>query len=167
MALSADLLAEFDHEMANLHRALERAPDERWDWRPHPKSRTLGELAAHLAGLPGWIPGMLAADAYDLADDGKGATKAIPLTRDAVLAAFDANRAAARAAMGARDDVALHAPWALKRDGVILRTMPKSAALRAFVLDHVIHHRGQLTVYLRLLDVPVPALYGSSADERM
>ena len=167
MALSADLLAEFDHEMANLRRVLERAPDERWDWRPHPKSRTLGELAAHVAGLAGWIPGMLEADAYDLADDGKGATKAIPVTRDAALAAFDANRAAARAAMVARDDAALHAPWALKRDGAILRTMPKSVALRAFVLDHAIHHRGQLTVYLRLLDVPVPALYGSSADERM
>ena len=166
MPLATDLLAEFDHEMANLRRALERIPDERWDWRPHEKSMTLGALAVHLARIPGWVGGMLEADSYDMANDGRGATGA-PATRDEMLALFDANRARARAAIAARDDDALHAPWALKRDGAILRTMPKSAALRGFLLDHAIHHRGQLTVYLRLLDVPVPAFYGSSADERM
>jgi uncharacterized damage-inducible protein DinB len=166
MTVAADLLPLFDHEMSGVRRVLERVPAERFDWRPHPKSFTVGELAIHLARIPGWVGGMLEQDHYDLAENAartKAAT--LPASTNEMLALFDANRAAARASIEARTDAELAQPWELRRAGAVLRTMPRAALLRAFLLDHVIHHRGQMTVYLRLLDVPVPGLYGPSADE--
>ncbi len=162
MALADALLPELDHEMSLTRRTLERVPPERLDWRPHPKSRSVGELAHHLARIPGWVGAMLDEDAYDLAHRKEDA--ASPSLAE-TLALFDANVARARAAIAARNDDELSGAWRLERAGQVVRTMTRARVLRAFLLDHVIHHRGQLTVYLRLLDVPVPGLYGTSADE--
>lgn len=162
MALVDALLPEFDRETAGTRTVLERVPDDRLEWHPHPKSYSLGQLATHIANLPTWMTTTLTSAELDLT--GTGTIAALPSRRDAV-AAFDANTAAARAALAGRTDPELLATWSLKRDGRTLFTMPKTAVLRFFVLNHLIHHRAQLGVYLRLLDVPLPALYGPSADE--
>lgn len=165
MPLADAFLPEFDHEMDLLRRALERLPGDRFAWRPHPRSRSLGELADHLARIPGWTGSMLDQDSYDLAAPKAGPAPEVPATPAGMLALFDANRQLARGAIAARSDDELNRPWRLERDGRVLQTMPKFRALRRYLLDHVIHHRGQLSVYLRLLDAPVPGLYGPSADE--
>jgi uncharacterized damage-inducible protein DinB len=167
MAIAETLLPDYDHEMDLLARALERVPADRLSFRPHPKSRSLGELAHHLARIPGWVGTMLEKESYDLLqrkDDAAAAASATPPLEE-TLALFEANRARAREAIAARSDAELLGPWRLERGGAVVRTMTRARVLRAFLLDHVIHHRGQLSVYLRLLDVPVPGLYGPSADE--
>jgi uncharacterized damage-inducible protein DinB len=171
MAQAAErILAEFDVEMDRLRATLERIPAGRLDWRPHPRARSLGALALHLATIPAWVGSMLEADAYDLAlaapsKSEEGDSERDPAWKDAILALFEANLARARAAIAGRSDDELAAPWRLERSGTVRRTLPRSDVLRVFLLDHLIHHRGQLVVYLRMLDVPVPALYGDSADE--
>ncbi len=164
MPLADAFLPEFDHEMDLLRRTLERVPEEHLSWRPHPRSRSLGELADHLARIPGWTESMLAKDFHDLAAP-QAPPPEVPATRRAILERFDANRRQARAAIAARSDDDLGRPWRLERAGRVLRSMPTVGALRGYLLDHVIHHRAQLGIYLRLLDVAVPALYGPSADE--
>ena len=161
---AAELLSALDDEMARTRLVLERLPAERLDWRPHPRSRTAGALALHLASIPGWAGTLLEEDGYDLAGDPASGAEAAA-TREEVLARFDANVARARTAIATCPEERLLEPWALRRDGQVRRAMTRSAALRVYLLDHVIHHRAQLGVYLRLLDVPLPALYGSSADE--
>jgi uncharacterized damage-inducible protein DinB len=160
----AELLAALDEEVARTRPLLERVPAARLDWRPHPRSRTAGELALHLARIPGWTATLLARDGYDLAGDDAppGDDRA---SREEILALFEANAARARAALAACPGARLGEPWELRRDGQVRRAMTRGTALRVFLLDHLVHHRAQLGVYLRLLDVPVPALYGSSADE--
>ncbi|MEO6463882.1 MAG: DinB family protein [Candidatus Eisenbacteria bacterium] len=165
MPLADAFLPEFDHEMDLLRRTLERVPEERFAWRPHPRARSLGELADHLARIPGWAGSMLENDSYDLAARKAGSVPEVSATTATMLAFFAANRRHARAAIAARSDDDLNRPWRLERDGQILETMPTVRALRVYLLDHVIHHRGQLAVYLRLLDIAVPGLYGPSADE--
>jgi uncharacterized damage-inducible protein DinB len=156
------LLAEYDHEMAITRRLLERLPDDRLAWKPHDKSLSLGGLATHLANLPTWAAAIMDAPSFDLGT--------APPSREAlsscsaVLAAFDASGAKARASLDATD-AAYGVMWTLARDGREIFSMPRINALRSFVLSHVIHHRGQLSVYLRLNNVPVPAIYGPSADE--
>ena len=162
MGMIDALLPEFDREMSTTRKVLERVPDERLGWKPHVKSFSLGELASHVAGLPTWAAETLNKSEIDI-----GTARppvALPSTGD-VLTAFDANIAAARAALVDKSDAELMAAWALKRNGTTLFSMPKAVVLRSFVLSHLIHHRGQLSVYLRLLDVPVPSIYGPSADE--
>ena len=165
MTLADAFLTDFDHEMDLLRRTLERVPAEHLAWRPHPRSRSLGELADHLARTPGWTASILARDVYDLAARKARPAPALPATREALLDLFDAHRRDARALIASRSDEDLARPWRLERAGRVVRTMPTWRALRWSLLDHVIHHRGQLSVYLRLLEVPVPALYGPSADE--
>ena len=168
MTMAETLLPDFDHEMSLLARTLERVPGDRLDFRPHPKSRSLGELAHHLARIPGWVGTMLEKESYDLLhrkDDAAAAASATPPPLEEILALFETNRVRAREAIAARSDRELLGPWRLERGGTVLRTMTRARVLRTFLLDHVIHHRGQLSVYLRLLDVPVPGLYGPSADE--
>lgn len=166
MTLSATLLAEFDPEMANLRRTLERVPDDKLAWKPHAKSMHLGGLATHLANMLTWVQHTIDASELDLAPPGAPPWKAPELhSRAAVLAAFDANLAQARKALAGASDAHLAGPWTLLAGGKRLFTLPRAACLRSFTMNHMIHHRGQLTVYLRLLDVPVPALYGPSADE--
>jgi len=166
MPLNQALLAEFDHEMANTRKSLERVPEDKFDWAPHPKSMKMGRLAQHLAEMPGWIVETLHRDALDIAPDGQFAAPAPVSNRAELLALFDKNVAAARKALvGASDDAHLMKPWALLATGKTLFSMPRTAVLRSFVMNHGIHHRAQLGVYLRLNNVPVPALYGPSADE--
>jgi uncharacterized damage-inducible protein DinB len=163
MPLVDALLPEFDHEMTTTRKALERVPEDKFDWKPHAKSFSLGALATHLANLPTWGTETLTKSEIDLPAVQLPAS-ALPSKTD-LLAAFDRNAAAARAAMAGKTDAELLAIWSLKRGGKTLFSMPKTAVLRSFVLSHIIHHRAQLGVYLRLLDVPVPATYGPTADE--
>lgn len=160
------LLPEFDREMAVTRRLLERVPDGQFAWQPHPKSMTLGRLAEHLAELPHWAGVTVTEDGIDMGT-GRPAGYQPPATREAVLAMFDANVTQARAALVGRADAELMAPWTLSHGGRTVFTMPKVAVLRSFVFNHLIHHRGQLSVYLRMHDVPLPSMYGPSADEAL
>lgn len=166
MAIAESLLPEFDQEMANTRKTLERVPDEKSDFKPHAKSGSMGWLAAHLANLPLWAAVTLQQDSLDLEPPG-GQTFQLPSpkTREEVLEVFDKHVAQARQGIASASDAQMMKPWSLLKGGQKLMTMPKIAVLRGFVLNHIIHHRGQLTVYLRLNDLPVPALYGPSADE--
>jgi len=166
MSIGESLLPEFDQEMASTRRVLERVPAERFAWRPHPKSWTMGGLATHVATLPNWATFTMSGDSLDLAPGGKP----IPRAEEAksaseLVARFDAHAAAARAAIAGAPDAAFAQPWTLLMNGQTIFTMPRGAVLRATVLSHIIHHRAQLGVCLRLCDVPVPAIYGPSADE--
>ena len=163
MPLVDALLPEFDHEMTTTRKVLERVPAERFEWKPHPKSYSLGALATHLANLPTWGTETITKSEIDLPAVQQPGTS-LPSTME-VLAAFDMNVAAMRAALTGKSDAEMLALWSLKRAGKTLFTMPKAAVLRSFVFNHLIHHRAQLGVYLRLLDVPVPAVYGPTADE--
>ena len=162
MPLVDTLLPEFDHEMTMTRKVLERVPDDKRDWKPHPKSFALGALATHVANLPTWGSETLNKSEVDVG--GMAPLTAFPSTSE-TLAAFDRNVAATRAALTGKTDAELAGMWSLRRNGKAIFSMPKAAVLRSFVLSHLIHHRAQLTVYLRLLDVPVPAIYGPSADE--
>lgn len=166
MSLSASLLPEFDQETANLRKTLERVPEARLSFRPHAKSMTLGGLATHLANTLSWGERLILHDEFDLAPPGEVAPRMQELRSAAeILATFAANRAAARKAIEGASDAVFAQPWSLLAGGKKIFTLPRSACVRSFVFNHMIHHRGQLTVYLRLLDVPLPALYGPSADE--
>lgn len=166
MRMSAALLPEFDHECANTRKTLERIPEHKPGWRPHAKSWTLIELATHLANLPVWTGHTLNADTLDLAPLAGAPPRVTQAqSQEEVLARFDKNVADARATIAATEGAVYFQPWSLLMGGKVVFTMPRIAVLRSFVLNHSIHHRGQLTVYLRLNDVPVPGLYGPSADE--
>ncbi len=159
------LLPEYDHEMATTRRLLERVPEQYFGWRPHDRSRTLGELTAHLANLPSWASTILKAEFFDLADLGEDGLGQPQASRHALVKAFDERVAAAREQIAVAGDPELHARWTLQRGGEEVFSLPRIAALRSFVMNHSIHHRGQLSVYLRLQDVPLPAMYGATADE--
>ena len=162
MSLKDGLLAEFDHEIGTTRRLLERLPDDRLSWKPHPKSMSLGGLATHLSNLPNWGAIILNDAGFDLAAAPPHLEE--KTARADILASFDAAAAQARTSIG-KTDAELAAPWSLKRGGQQIFTMPRATAFRTFVLYHLVHHRGQLSVYLRLNDVPVPAMYGPTADE--
>lgn len=164
MSIARTLLPEFDNEMRNTRRALERIRPESLDFRPHEKSWTLGELATHIARLPTWTVSTLETDEFEMAGTERG--KAIEST-DGIVAELDRNVAEARRALEAASDDQFMSPWTLKNDGQVLFSMPKAAVVRSFVFNHIIHHRGQLTVYLRLAGLKVPGMYGPSADETM
>jgi uncharacterized damage-inducible protein DinB len=165
-ALRDALVAEFDQELAGTRRMLERLPDGAFGWQPHPKSMTLGALATHLTEIPRWGLAILDRDAYDFVVDHRGQAAPAP-TVAAVLVAFDAHTGAVRQSLVAKSDAELLAPWVLTRGGQVLMTFPRFAALRRLVINHMVHHRGQLSVYLRLQGVPLPPLYGPTADEGM
>jgi uncharacterized damage-inducible protein DinB len=162
MAIKDGMLSEYDHEMGTTRRLLERLPDDRLTWKPHEKSMSLGVLATHLSHIPEWAGTIMNESSYDLAG---GRPSVEPKSSRAdILAHFDQTTREARAAMDKLDGC-WTAMWTLKREGHEIFTLPRIAAFRSFVLSHLIHHRGQLSVYLRLNDVPVPAIYGPSADE--
>jgi uncharacterized damage-inducible protein DinB len=162
MPLIDALLPEFDHEMTTTRKLLERVPDDRRDWKPHVRSFSLGQLAQHVATIPSWGLVTLTQSEFDVGD---GAPPEALRARSELLDAFDKHVADTRAALAGKTDAELMAPWSLKRNGQVIFSMPKAAVWRSFVLNHLVHHRGQLSVYLRLLDVPVPPIYGPSADE--
>jgi len=166
MSISASLLPEFDQEMANTRKALERVPDDKLGWKPHEKSMSMGGLATHLANLPIWTVFTINQGSLDLEPPGGGSFRVEEKrSRREILEDFDKNVTAARDAVAGASDEELLKPWSLLKGGVTLMTLPKIVVLRSFVMNHVIHHRGQFTVYLRLNDVPVPSIYGPSADE--
>jgi uncharacterized damage-inducible protein DinB len=167
MAIKDSILPEFDMEMDNTRRTLDRVPDDKFSWKPHEKSGTLAWMATHIASIPEWAKMTMEQDSVDIAPPG-GAdyVPPKPMNRKEVLELFDKNRAAARAVLAAADDAAYAKPWALLMNQKELFREPRASVLRRMVFNHMIHHRGQLTVYLRLLGVPVPALYGPSADEQ-
>lgn len=166
MALSAALLPEFDQEMASTRNTLERVPDNKFSWKPHEKSSGMGALAGHLANIAGWLSFTFKEDSLDLAPGGKQMEPPpVPKNSKELLAEFDKNVKEGRAALAAASDAELMKPWSLLNNGKTLMTLPKVAVVRGFVMNHMIHHRAQLGVYLRLNNVPVPAIYGPSADE--
>jgi len=166
--ISEALLPEFDHEMANTRKTLERCPAEKFAFQPHAKSFTMGSLATHIANMAGWATDALDKESFDVAPVGAPPYKDEPAkTTQELLERFDKGVAQARAALAESSDEHLLKPWSLLAGGQNIFTMPRVAVLRSMILSHIIHHRGQLTVYLRLHDIPVPALYGPSADESM
>src|SRR6185295_12952481 len=166
MGISESLLPEFDNEMANTRKTLERVPLEKSDWKPHEKSMAMGGLATHLGNIPTWAVFTLDQDSLDLAPEGKPLPPAeLAKSNEELLATFDSNVAKARAAIAGASDAEFFKPWSLLNNGNTILTMPKVAVLRSFVMNHLIHHRAQLGVYLRLNDIPVPSIYGPSADE--
>ena len=166
MAITEALLPEFDHEMATTRTLLEIVPEQHSDWLPHPKSYTLGRLAGHIANLPGWLQVTMEATELDLAD---AATWTPPpySTTHANVAYFDSMVNKSRDALSKATDADFMVGWTLKTGGVTHFTLPRIAVVRSFVLNHIIHHRGQLSVYLRLRDVPLPQIYGPTADTPM
>jgi len=168
MAIKDSLLPEFDQEMAATRRTLERVPDGKNDWQPHPKSMSLGRLATHLPEIVGWVVNSLTRTELDLAPaPGQVWTAQMLGSRAELVAYFDKNRADARAAIEQSSDAGFMVPWSLKKGSQVLMTMPRIAVYRSFCMNHLIHHRAQLGVYLRLLDVPLPSSYGPTADEKM
>jgi len=166
MRISETLLPEFDLEMANTRKTLARVPDDKLDWKPHEKSTTMRGLATHLSNLVGWTVYTIDRDSLDIAPVGEGPFRVPPVnSTEEALAVFDKNVAAAREALAGASDEHLLKPWSLLMGGKTIFTMPRIATLRGMVMNHTIHHRAQLGVYLRLNDVPVPSIYGPSADE--
>lgn len=157
--------SDIAHELASTRRILARVPDGRFDWAPHKKSMTLGRLATHLAELPRFAVVFFEGDEMDLATSGWTA-RTLSTTAD-ILALFDENAAAMQAAVAAADGAALGRTWTLRNGDHVILSQQKGALIRTMGISHIVHHRGQLSVYLRLLDVPVPGLYGPSADEAM
>lgn len=160
MSIGQSMLPEFDQEMTTTRRLLERVPAGKGEWKPHPKSFALGHLAQLVSRMPGWLPNMLKHDALDL-------SAAPPYSQEStktLLDEFDHLVADARATLGSVSDAELGKPWSLKHGDRVLFTAPKGAVVRQ-TINHLVHHRGQLSVYLRLLDVPLPSIYGPTADE--
>jgi len=166
MNLNQSLLPELDQEVAGTRKILERVPEDKLTWKPHPKSFTLGALATHVAMIPGWGTFTLEGDSFDLAAPGATMPPPPAGSRKELLEIFDRNLGAFRAALAAAQDAQLLAPWTLRSGEHIMFTMPRLAVLRTMIMNHMIHHRAQLGVYLRLNNVPLPGLYGPSADEQ-
>ncbi len=159
----AMLIPEFDEEMANTRKVLERVPDDRLDFKPHEKSWPVLTLAGHVANLPGWTPVTLTATELDLDQPWK---QKDPTNRAELLAVFDKHVAEGRAVLEKTSADDMQMDWTLKSGDEVWFTLPRAAVYRSFVMSHLIHHRAQLTIYLRLLDVPVPGMYGPSADDK-
>jgi uncharacterized damage-inducible protein DinB len=161
MSISESLLPEFDYEMAATRRVLERVPSDKADWKPHPKSFSMAHLAQLLAGMPGWMANAVKETSLDLtAFPGYSNQKT-----ESLLATFDKNVKEARAGIAAARDADYSLTWSLKRGSMVLMSMTRIAMIRQ-TISHLSHHRGQMTVYLRLNDIPVPSIYGPTADER-
>lgn len=166
MPIADSLTPEFDQEIATTRRVLERVPEERFAWKPHEKSWSLGELATHVAMLPSWVEATFTTDELDIAPPGASPSRAsVPASTAEILELFDGNAATARRTMQDTSDAEFAKSWTLKAGGNTVFILPKAAVYRSTVMNHMIHHRGQLTVYLRLCDVPVPGTYGPTADE--
>lgn len=165
MAFKDGILPEFDHEMGTTRRVLERVPEADFSWKPHEKSFSLGQLATHIANIPHWVEIAMDESEFDVASVGEDARPKVPATRAELVARFDENVKKARAKIEQQPDPAFFARWTLKSSGQEVFTLPKAAVLRSFVMNHLIHHRGQLSVYLRLRNVPLPSIYGPTADE--
>jgi len=166
MPIGKNLLPEFDHEMATTRKVLERVPDDKLAWKPHEKSMSLGRLALHLAEIPHWAAEVLKSAEFDIMPPGAPPYQPKEArSRQEILAEFDKNAAEARAAIAGASDAEFAGNWSLLAGGRNIFTQPRAGVVRGMVMSHLIHHRGQLTVYYRLNGVPVPSIYGPSADE--
>jgi uncharacterized damage-inducible protein DinB len=162
MSTIGPLLMELEQESAVTRALLERLPEDKLGWKPHQKSMSLGQLAMHLAGIPGDIAKVVGLDSFDVSGI---AVPQQPGSCAEILAAFENSQAEALETLGEFDDAFLAKMWAAKKGGRTVSALPRSAVIRYILLNHLVHHRGQLSVYLRLLDVPLPSIYGPSADE--
>jgi uncharacterized damage-inducible protein DinB len=164
-SIAENLLPEFDHETATTRLLLERVPVSRTDWKPHDKSMSLGQLAMHIATIPQWTPVTLKETEFDIdAQGGRSSSTPAFESLEHMLKMYDAAVAEARGLLAATTDGELMAPWALKRAGHTIFSMPRAGVFRTFIMNHAVHHRGQLTVYLRQCDIPLPNIYGPTAD---
>ena len=161
MPIVDGLLMELDQEAKTTQRVLERVPEDKLTWKPHPKSYSLGQLALHIAASQGNLAGAAAQDSFEL----PSMQQSQPKSRKEILDAFAQSQAKAQSTLKTMDDARLMSNWTMTRSGATMMTMPRVAFIRAIMMNHLYHHRGQLSVYLRLLDVPVPSIYGPSADE--
>jgi uncharacterized damage-inducible protein DinB len=162
------VLPEFDREMANTRQLLQVIPGSDASWRPHPKSSTLGELATHIATIPLWAKFVAQQSELDLGSPANASIARVPFTTTPeLLERFDGNVRDARAALAGLPEGAMGETWSLRNRDITVFAIPRGAALRSFIMSHLIHHRGQLSVYLRLRDVPLPSLYGPTADTRL
>jgi len=155
------ILMELEQEAIATRRLLERVPDDKLSWKPHPKSMSLGQLALHIAGVPATISGMAQQDTFAIV----GFSQSEPASRKELLATFEESLRTAKERIGGMGDDRVTETWRATRNGKELMAMPRIAVLRAILLNHWYHHRGQLTVYLRMLEVPLPSVYGPTADE--
>jgi uncharacterized damage-inducible protein DinB len=166
MAIRDSILPEFDYEMATTRKVLERVPEGNPDWKPHQKSMTISRLAGHVAELAGWAKTCIVQDSLDFRPVGGPVFQpTVMASRKQLLEVFDKNVAESRAAIAGASDEEFMKTWTLLSAGKQVLAMPKIAVLRSFAMNHTIHHRGQLTVYLRMNNVPVPSIYGPSGDE--
>ena len=161
MRLIDPILAELEQEAQTTRRVLDRVPEDRLTWKPHPKSWSLGQLALHLATTQGAVASLALQDRFEAPVFDQPEAK----SRAEILEAFAQSQAAAKQALNTIDDARATATWTLTRGGKVLMTVPRIGMIRSILMNHAYHHRGQLSVYLRLLNVPVPSIYGPSADE--
>ena len=167
MAIRDALLPEFDQEMAATRKTLERVPEAKFSWKPHPKSGSMVWLANHVATIPEWGMITLKQTSFDMSPDGKPyVPPPLPKSSKELLDAFDKHTKEFRAALATANDADFSVNWSLLNHGTPVLTMPRAACLRSFVFNHLVHHRAQLGVYLRMNDVALPAIYGPSADEQ-
>lgn len=165
MSIAESIIPEFDHEMSGTRKTLERVRDDLLDWKAHEKSNTIGWVANHLAEIPGWVEGTLTQGEWDIHPEGGERYQSPNLkSRQEILDLFDANVATARKRILETPDEEFFKTWSLVEGGKPMITMPKLGVIRTWVLNHSIHHRAHLCVYLRLNDIPVPGLYGPSGD---
>ena len=166
MSYAEATLPEFDQEMASTRKVLERIPDDKLAWQAHPKSHTMGWNANHLADLPNWATSIFTQPEFDFMPPGgpRYETPSLKTTKE-ILALFDKNVATARKALADVKDSSMGDQWTLRGGDRVIFTMPRAAVARSFLMNHIIHHRAILCVYLRLNDIPVPGMYGPSGDE--
>jgi uncharacterized damage-inducible protein DinB len=161
MRLVDSLLMEIDQEAQTTKRVLDRIPDDKLAWKPHPKSCSLGQLALHIASVPGNVAAAAAQDTFEVPNS----PRPEPKSRQEILETFSKGLASAKDTLSKMEDARLTSMWSLTKNGKVLMSVPRIGFLRSFLMNHNYHHRGQLSVYLRMLDVPVPSIYGPSADE--
>jgi uncharacterized damage-inducible protein DinB len=165
MAISQALLSEFDREMATTRKMLERFPEDKVEWRPHETCMTLGRLAGHVAEISGWTVPTMTQDKLEL--DRNQVAPNIVKKRDEALKQFDETVKNAREVLAGASDETFMKPWTFVAGGKTIFTLPKIAVMRSFVMNHLIHHRGQLAAFYRIAGVPVPSIYGPSKDEQI
>jgi len=166
MALRDALLPEFDYEMTTTRKTLERVPEDKVNWKPHDTSMAMGRLAGHIAEMPGFAAVTFQGDTFDFAPPGgKPMEPTVMTSRKQLLEVFDKNVAAAREALSKASDEQLQKTWTLMNGGKTFFSMPRIQVMRSMIMNHIVHHRGQLSVYLRMNQVPVPSIYGPSGDE--
>ena len=164
MSIAELFLDEFRREVVGTRRTLEAVPADRYDYSPHEKSFKMGRLAGHIAEIPAWAEGMVTQDELDMAAG--GLTNIDPSSAEELMSGWEASVEAFERGLEGASDEHLQQTWTLRAGEQVLYSAPRVVAIRNFVLNHMIHHRGQLQVYLRLLDIPLPSVYGPTADER-